>query len=154
MLASLATIGGFLLGAGMLTVIPWFAGPSPGGRKSVPLLWTAAWALWILGFVIGFALFAPVLPIICITIVTVVISMSSRKQAETQQYALLALIGAATKRAMPLETAVAAFGHERGGWMRRRCREIGSDQLEPRSSAASAAIKEQLPASCHRRRSR
>ena len=122
-------------------MIPWFAGPSPGNSKSVPLsLWVAAWTLLIVGFVLGFALFAPVLPIMCITIVTVVISMASRKQAETQQYAMLALIGAAVKRAMPLETAVAAFGHERGGWMRRRSREMANQLL--RGVPLPMAIKE------------
>ena len=55
--ASFASIGGFLLGAGILTMIPWFAGPSPGNSKSVPVsLWVAAWTLLIVGFVLGFAL--------------------------------------------------------------------------------------------------
>ena len=50
--------------------------------------------------------------------------MAYGKQVATQQYAMLALVGAAAERSMPLETAFAAFGHERGGWMRRRTAEI------------------------------
>jgi type II secretory pathway component PulF len=141
-LASLASIGAFLLGAGMLTAIPWFAGPSPGDSKSVgvSLAWAAAWTLLILGFVLSFVLFAPGLLIVCIALVTVVISSASYKHAETQQYAMLALIGAAAKRSMPLETAVAAFGHERGGWMGRRSREMAHQLV--RGVPLPMAIKE------------
>ena len=42
--------------------------------------------------------------------------MAYGKQAATQQYAMLALLGAAAERSMPLEGVFAAFGHERGGW--------------------------------------
>ena len=41
---------------------------------------------------------------------------------------------------MPLETAVAAFGHERGGWMRRRSREMANQLL--RGVPLPMAIKE------------
>ena len=36
--------------------------------------------------------------------------MAYSKQVATQQYAMLALVGAAAERSMPLETAFAAFG--------------------------------------------
>ncbi len=49
-----------------------------------------------------------------------IIAMAYGKHAATQHYAMLALLGSATERAMPLEGVFAAFGHERGGWMQRR----------------------------------
>ena len=66
----------------------------------------------------------PGLVILWFASLAVIISMAYSKQVATQQYALLALVGAAAERSMPLETAFAAFGHERGGWMRRRTAEI------------------------------
>ena len=72
--------------------------------------------------------------------------MAYSKHVATQQYALLALVGAAAERSMPLETAFAAFGHERGGWMRRRTAEI-VDMLYHGASlpAALKAVPGALP---------
>ena len=77
----------------------------------------------------------PGLAILWFATLAVIISMAYSKQVATQQYALLALVGAAAERSMPLETAFAAFGHERGGWMRQRTAEI-VDMLVRRRFAA------------------
>ena len=77
-----------------------------------------------MGFVVGTCLVLPGLAILWFATLAVIISMAYGKQVATQQYAMLALVGAAAERSMPLETAFAAFGHERGGWMRRRAAEI------------------------------
>ena len=116
----------FLLGVLMLMVTRWFTGPAPSDRK--PAFATAArtsgWILTALGFLIGTFMILPGLGILWSASLAVIISMAYGKQVATQQYALLALVGVAADRAIPLETAFAAFGHERGGWMRRRTAEI------------------------------
>jgi type II secretory pathway component PulF len=129
-LAMLVSIGAFIFGSGILTVMPWLAGPAPYDGKSsgVRVVFESAWILALAGFVLGFFLFGPALVIVCIAIPVVVISMSFCKHVETQQYAMLALMGAAAKRSMPLDAALASFGQERGGWMRRRARAM-VDQL-------------------------
>ncbi len=62
--------------------------------------------------------------------VAAIVAMAYGKQAATQQYAMLALLGAAAERSMPLEGVFAAFGHERGGWMLRRTMRIAHLLLE------------------------
>ena len=116
----------FLMGVGMLMVTRWFTGPAPGGRdrQSATLVRAFAWFLTALGFVIGTIMIVPGLVILWFASLAVIISMAYSKQVATQQYALLALVGVAADRSIPLETAFAAFGHERGGWMRQRTAEI------------------------------
>ncbi len=116
----------FLMGVGMLMVTRWFTGPAPSGRDSeyVTVIRGFAWFLTALGFVIGTFLIVPGLGILWFATLAVIISMAYSKQVATQQYALLALVGAAADRSIPLETAFAAFGQERGGWMRQRTAEI------------------------------
>ena len=94
-----------------------------------------AWFLTALGFVIGTFLIVPGLGILWFATLAVIISMAYSKQVATQQYALLALVGAAADRSIPLETAFAAFGQERGGWMRQRTAEI-AHMLNHGASAA------------------
>ena len=110
----------------MLMVTRWFTGPAPGDRKPdyVTAVRVFAWILTAAGFVVGTCLVVPGLPILWFATLAVIISMAYSKQVATQRYAMLALVGAAAERSMPLETAFAAFGHERGGWMRRRTAEI------------------------------
>jgi type II secretory pathway component PulF len=142
-LAMLVSIGAYLLGTAILTVMPWFVGPSPVNSESpyASVVYVSAWTLTIAGFVLGILLFVPGLAIVALSIPAVIASMSYYKHAQTQQYAMLALIGAAAKRSMPLETAVAAFGHERGGWMRQRSRRIVNMLLDgvPLPSAVERA---------------
>ena len=129
----------FLLGVVMLMVTRWFTGPAPGDRKPahVIAMRVVAWILTALGFVIGTCLFVPGLAILWFATLAVIISMAYSKQVATQRYAMLALVGAAAERSMPLETAFAAFGHERGGWMRRRTAEIVYHALPRRFAARS-----------------
>jgi len=123
-LAVLGSIGAFLLGAGILTVMPWFTGPVPSESESptVRVVFGSARILTIAGFALCLLLVVPWPVVFCIGIPAAVISMATGRHTATQQYAMLALMGAAAKHSIPLETAVAAFGAERGGWMRRRAR--------------------------------
>ncbi len=116
----------FLIGVLTLMRIRWFTGPAPGDRKSgyINALQIFAWFLVIVGFLIGICMVLPALPTLLFATLAVITSMAYGKQVATQQYALLALVGAAARRSMPLETAFAAFGRERGGWMRQRAAEI------------------------------
>ena len=116
----------FLLGVVVLMATRWFTGPAPGDRRpaQVIAMRISGWILTALGFVIGTCLLVPGLPILWFATLAVIISMAYSKHVATQRYAMLALLGAAAERSMPLETAFAAFGHERGGWMRRRTAEL------------------------------
>jgi type II secretory pathway component PulF len=116
----------FLLGVMMLMVTRWITGPAPGDRKPeyVTGVRAVAWALTVVGFLVGTCLVLPGLAILWLATLAVIISMAYGKQVATQQYAMLAFVGAAAERSMPLDTAFAVFGQERGGWMRRRTAEI------------------------------
>ena len=92
---------------------------------------TFAWIVTILGIASG--------PTFFFAVLAVIIAMAYSKQAATQQYAMLALLGAAAERSMPLETAFAAFGNERGGWMRKRTAEIA--YLLQQGKTLPAALK-------------
>ena len=130
----------FLLGGLMLMVTRWFTGPAPGDRKPACAIAAFAFFAWILtavGFLVGSGLVVPGLGILWFATLAVIISMAYSKQVATQRYAMLALVGAAADRSMPLETAFAAFGHERGGWMRRRTAEIAVHALPRRLAARS-----------------
>jgi len=122
----LASTPVFLLGVLMLMVTRWYTGPAPGDRKPeyVTAVRIFAWFLTAVGFLVGSYLVVPGVAILWFATPAVVIAMAYSKQVATQQYAMLALVGAAAERAMPLETAFAAFGHERGGWMGQRTTEI------------------------------
>ncbi len=119
-LAILVCIAAFLLGAGAMAVMSWVAGAESGETNSpwAKAIYASARTLTILGIVFGVLLFAPAFALV------LVVSMSYYKHVQTQQYAMLALIGAAAKRSMPLEPAIAAFGNERGGRMRQRARRV------------------------------
>ena len=116
----------FLLGVVTLMLTRLFTGPAPGdpGPAYVLAIRAAAWMMTALAFVAGTFLVFPGMVITWFTALAVVISMIYSKQAATQQYAMLALVGAAAERSIPLVTVFAAFGRERGGWMRRRSAEI------------------------------
>ncbi len=116
----------FLLGVVTLMLTRLFTGPAPGDPRPAYVLAirAAAWMMTALAFVAGTFLVFPGMVITWFTALAVVISMIYSKQAATQQYAMLALVGAAAERSIPLVTVFAAFGRERGGWMRRRSAEI------------------------------
>jgi type II secretory pathway component PulF len=116
----------FLLGVVTLMLVRLATGPAPGDHKPVYLIVIRvfAWILTGVSVLVGAVLFLPGLGIIWFATLAVVISMYYSTQVATQRYAMLALVGAAAERSIPLETAFAAFGRERGGWMRRRTSEI------------------------------
>jgi general secretion pathway protein F len=125
----------FLLGVVMLMVTRLRTGPAPGDRDSgfAAAIRVIAWFLLGTGFLAGsvhiyplmfFAVIAPNIEILWLAMLAAIISIAYSMQVATQRYAMLALVGAAAERSMPLETAFAAFGAERGGWMRRRAMEI------------------------------
>jgi type II secretory pathway component PulF len=117
----------FLLGVVTLMVTRWITGPAPGDRKPeyANLIRVVAWIMTAAGFVVSTCLVLPGLVILWFATLAVIISMAYTKQVAAEQYALLALVGAAAERSIPLETAFAAFARERGGgWMRRRAAEI------------------------------
>ena len=123
----------FLLGVVMLMLTRLHTGPRRWARKSA---WATAvrvfaWILTIMGIAAG--------PTFFFAILAVIIAMAYSKNVATQQYALLALVGAAAERSMPLETAFAAFGNECGGWMRRRTAEIA--YLLQNGATLPAALK-------------
>lgn len=130
--ALVVSIAAFLLGAGTLTVISWFVGPAPRDNESpfLRVVRTSAWTLAIGGLVLGVLLYVPGLVIVVLAILPVVLSMAYGKHAQTQQYAMLALIGATARRAAPLEPAIIAFGNERGGWMRERAKRMARMLLD------------------------
>ena len=111
----------FALGVMLLMLSRWASGPAPEDHKSILRACVRAfgWFVVIVSFAAGNLLF-PGLGMIWMVSLAAIIAMAYGKQAATQQYAMLALLGAATERAMPLEGVFAAFGHERGGWMQRR----------------------------------
>ena len=124
----LATNPVFLLGVAILMATRLVTGPSPGDRKSVFVTGTRTFA-WILtgwGFLVGMGMILPIGATTWLASVAVIISMAYSKHVATQRYAMLALVGAAAERSAPLAAAFAAFGRERGGWMRRRAAEIAS----------------------------
>jgi type II secretory pathway component PulF len=125
-LSMVASVLAFLLGALVLMRIRWLTGPAPGDRKTAYLtaIRTFAWGLMVVGFVVGTCLVLPGLAIILFATLAIIVAAAYGKQVATQQYAMLALVGAAAEQSMPLETAFAAFGRERGGWMRQRAAEI------------------------------
>jgi type IV pilus assembly protein PilC len=124
-----------------LMVTRCVSGPAPEDRKSIfrTCLRAFAWVIIFIGFAAS-SLAAPALGVvnllfnglgtIWIVSVAAIIAMAYGKQAATHQYAMLALLGAASERAMPLEGVFAAFGQERGGWMQRRARRISHLLLE------------------------
>ncbi len=114
----------FALGVVILMVTRWISGPAPGDRKSgyATALRVAAWFITILGFIGGTVLIGPLLW--WFAAIAVIATMAYGKRVATQQYAMLALVGVAADRSIPLETAFAAFGRECGGWMRERAAEI------------------------------
>ena len=116
----------FPLGVVMLMATRWYTGPAPGDRKlaSATVARAFAWVLTAASFVVGIFLLLPGVAILWFASLAVIIAMAYSNQAAAQRYALLALVGTAADRSIPLETAFAAFGHERGGWMRRRTAEI------------------------------
>jgi len=124
--AMLASVLVFLLGVVVLMRFRWFTGPAPGDRKSdyVVAIRAFAWGLTIVGFVASVVMVLPGLVNLWFAALAVIISMAYGRHVATQQYSMLALVSAAAKRSMPLETAFAALGHERGGWMRRRAAEV------------------------------
>jgi type II secretory pathway component PulF len=115
----------FALGVVLLMLARWISGPAPEDSKSIfrTCVRVFGWFIVIVSFLAG-NLFAPGLGMLWMVSLAAIIAMAYGKQAATAQYAMLALLGAATERAMPLEGVFAAFGHERGGWMRRRTRRI------------------------------
>jgi type II secretory pathway component PulF len=128
-------------GLAALMVIRWFAGPAPEVRKSIfrACARVLAWVLVFLGLtvvpvatpklaVIDLLFYG--LGIVWIVSLAAIIAMAYGKQAASQQYAMLALVGAAVERAMPLVEVFAAFGQERGGWMQRRTRKIAQLLME------------------------
>jgi general secretion pathway protein F len=125
----------FLLGIIMLMVTRLATGPSPSARDSdfaMPIR-VIAWLLVAISFLAGsclvyrdFVFFMPSMGILWLAMVAIIISLAYSMQVATQRYALLAMVGAAADRSMPLEMVFAAFGEERGGWMRRRAVEIAS----------------------------
>ena len=137
----------FFLGVLVLMLTRWYAGPAPGDRKPIwlTIVRVGGWLLVGEGLAAGNFLApqgflsTPGLWTIWLVSLTAVIAMAYGKQASTQQYALLALVGAAAERSMPLEDALAAFGHERGGWMRRRARQVAHLLLQ--GIPLSAAIE-------------
>ena len=134
----------YAIGVLLLMVTRWISGPAPGDRRTIlrACVRVFGWMVVIVGFAAGNLgnLLAPTagvidmlfygLGTIWIVSLAAIIAMAYGKQAGTQQYAMLALLGAATERAMPLEGVFAAFGHERGGWMQRRARKISHLLLE------------------------
>ena len=123
----------FWLGLLLLMLTRWHSGPSPGERKSPynTFLRVCGWTLTITSFVAaGGILILPGMPMIWLGSIAVVIAMAYGKQVATQQYAMLAMVGAAVQRGMPLEDAFDAFGHERGGWMRQRSAEVATLLLQ------------------------
>ena len=138
----------FLIGVLTLMRVRWFTGPAPGDRKPgyITAIRIFAWLLIIVGFLVGICMVLPALPILWFATLAVIISMAYGQKVATQRYAMLALVGAAAKRSMPLETAFAAFGRERGGWMRQRAAEI-VDMLHHGASlpAALNAVPGALP---------
>jgi type II secretory pathway component PulF len=121
----------FALGAIVLMLARWKSGPAPEDTKSIlrACVRGFGWLLVIVSFAAGNILI-PGLGMLWIISLAAIIAMAYGKQAATQQYAMLALLGAATERAMPLEGVFAAFGHERGGWMQRRTRKISHLLME------------------------
>ncbi len=115
-----ASVLAFVVGTLILMVVRLWTGPASDGRLWPMVLRVFAWILTALGFLVGTFLIVPALGIISCASLAVIIAMAYGKQVATQQYTMLAFLGAAVKRSMPLETAFAAFGQERGGWMRRR----------------------------------
>ena len=122
----LASPPAFLLGVLMLMVTRLVAGPTPGDRKPayVIAIRALAWVLTAVGFIVGAVLLLPGLLNLWIGALAIIIAAAYGHHVATQRYAMLGLVGAAARRSMPLETAFAAFGHERGGWMRQRAAEI------------------------------
>jgi len=129
----------FLVGVLTLMITRLLAGPVPGEPKGAiyAVLRASAWTLTIVGFLAGTELVVPGLVILLPASLAVVFSMAYSKNVANQQYAMLALVGAAAERSMPLETAFAAFGRERGGWMRKRSTEIASRLHEGASLPAA-----------------
>ena len=113
-------------------MVPWFAGPAPydGRSRTVQVIFGSARTLTIAAFVLGALLFFPVLGMVALAIPAIVISMAYYKHAQTQQYAMLALIATAASARAPLEPIVVAFGNERGGWMRERTKQMARMLLD------------------------
>lgn len=118
----LICIPAFFVGVAVLMATRWRAGPSPGDRKYIYLMLIRACAWTIAGFSFLAGLVASpwglmgVIP----ASLAVVIALIYARQASSQQYSMLILVGAAADRSIPLDTVFAAYGRERGGWMRRR----------------------------------
>jgi len=74
----------------------------------------------------GATLILTIVPTLWLACLAVMIAMAYGRNVASQQYAMLALVGAAAERSMPLDAAFAAFGSERGGWMRKRATELVS----------------------------
>jgi type II secretory pathway component PulF len=131
-----ASDGLLLLGILALMVTRWITGPAPGETKAA---WAIAvrvfaWLVVVVAMVSGSYLYVgwygylvlPGLRQVWPISLAVIIAMAYNQRVATQRYAMLALLSAAANREMPLERAFAAYGEERGGWMRQRAAQLAA----------------------------